>query len=208
MAFLVVLESMTPAERVAFILHDVFRLPLRGDRRASSAVPRPPAASWLPPAAAAAAPPTARRPPPPASPPSSATSGTPGRPSDIAALVALLDPDAVITADGGGQATAARHPIEGAGQVSRYLADIAAHTEDLTIIERTVNGPPGLIAQRGGTTVTVLAFGIEGTASRASGRSGTRTSSAPGPRADPPGARARAASRPGNRGPGRKSRNP
>ena len=25
MAFLVVLESMTPAERVAFILHDVFR---------------------------------------------------------------------------------------------------------------------------------------------------------------------------------------
>src|SRR5439155_2674198 len=27
MAFLVVLESMTPAERVAFILHDVFRYP-------------------------------------------------------------------------------------------------------------------------------------------------------------------------------------
>ena len=27
MAFLVVLESMTPAERVAFVLHDVFRYP-------------------------------------------------------------------------------------------------------------------------------------------------------------------------------------
>jgi RNA polymerase sigma-70 factor (ECF subfamily) len=27
MAFLVVLESMTPAERVAFILHDVFGYP-------------------------------------------------------------------------------------------------------------------------------------------------------------------------------------
>jgi hypothetical protein len=33
MAFLVVLESMTPAERVAFILHDVFGLPLRRHRR-------------------------------------------------------------------------------------------------------------------------------------------------------------------------------
>ena len=27
MAFLIVLESMTPAERVAFILHDAFRYP-------------------------------------------------------------------------------------------------------------------------------------------------------------------------------------
>jgi DNA-directed RNA polymerase specialized sigma24 family protein len=27
MAFLVVLETMTPAERVAFVLHDVFRFP-------------------------------------------------------------------------------------------------------------------------------------------------------------------------------------
>jgi RNA polymerase sigma-70 factor (ECF subfamily) len=30
MAFLVVLESMTPAERVAFVLHDVFRYPFTG----------------------------------------------------------------------------------------------------------------------------------------------------------------------------------
>ena len=112
-------------------------------------------------------PPQPRRPPPgrPHRPPVRPDPGDFGKAwqaSDIAALVALLDPDAVITADGGGQATAARHPIEGAGQISRYLAGIAAHTPDLTIIERTVNGQPGLIAQRGGTTVTVLAFGIEG----------------------------------------------
>ena len=31
---------------------------------------------------------------------------------------------------------------------------------DLTILERTVNGQPGLIAQRDGTTVTVFAFDI------------------------------------------------
>jgi RNA polymerase sigma-70 factor (ECF subfamily) len=161
MAFLVVLESMTPAERVAFILHDVFGYPFAeiagivgrtpaacrqlasSGRRRSHADHRPAA-------------PTARQ---------SALVrdfGKAWQASDIAALVALLDPDAVITADGGGQAAAARHPIEGAGQISRYLAGIAAHTEDLTIIERTVNGQPGLIAQRGGSTVTVLAFGIGG----------------------------------------------
>ncbi|BFO17987.1 hypothetical protein SHKM778_43750 [Streptomyces sp. KM77-8] len=49
MAFLVVLESMTPAERVAFVLHDVFRYPFaeiagvlgRTPRPASSSRPRP-----------------------------------------------------------------------------------------------------------------------------------------------------------------------
>ena len=80
---------------------------------------------------------------------------------DIAALVALLDPGATITADGG-QATAALRPIEGAGQVARYLANLAAHGPSLAIVERTVNGQPGLIAQRNGTTVTVFAFGITG----------------------------------------------
>jgi RNA polymerase sigma factor (sigma-70 family) len=45
MAFLVVLESMTPAERVAFILHDVFRYPF-GEGPRSSAVRRRHVASW------------------------------------------------------------------------------------------------------------------------------------------------------------------
>ena len=161
MAFLVVLESMTPAERVAFILHDVFGYPFAeiagivgrtpaacrqlasSGRRRSRAAHRPAA-------------PTARQ---------SAlvrNFGKAWQASDIAALVALLDPDAVITSDGGGQAIAARHPVKGAGLVSRFLAGIAAHADDLTVAERTVNGQPGLIAQHGGTTVTVLAFGIEG----------------------------------------------
>jgi RNA polymerase sigma-70 factor (ECF subfamily) len=79
---------------------------------------------------------------------------------DIAALIALLDPDAIITADGGGLATAALHPIEGAEQVARYLAELAGRPPALTILERTVNGQPGLIAQHNGTTVTVFAFDI------------------------------------------------
>jgi RNA polymerase sigma-70 factor, ECF subfamily len=161
MAFLVVLESMTPAERVAFILHDVFGYPFAeiaaivgrtpgACRQLASSGRRRSRAAHHPAA------PTARQ--------SAIVRDfrNAWQSSDIAALVALLDPDAVITADGGGQATAARHPIEGAGQIGRYLAAIAAHTPGLTVIERTVNGQPGLIAQRGGSTVTVLAFGING----------------------------------------------
>jgi RNA polymerase sigma factor (sigma-70 family) len=59
MAFLVVLETMTPAERVAFVLHDVFRYPFAEVAeivgRTPDPGPRPPAASWPPPPAIASA---------------------------------------------------------------------------------------------------------------------------------------------------------
>ena len=45
MAFLIVLESMTSAERVAFILHDVFRYPF-GDVAEIVGPPPEPVASW------------------------------------------------------------------------------------------------------------------------------------------------------------------
>jgi RNA polymerase sigma factor (sigma-70 family) len=161
MAFLVVLESMTPAERVAFILHDVFGYPFA---EIAGIVGRTPAACRQLASSGRRRSRAAHRPAAPTARQSALVRdfGKAWQASDIAALVALLDPDAVITSDGGGQATAARHPVEGAGLVSRFLAGIAAHADDLTVIERTVNGQPGLIAQRGGTTVTVLAFGIDG----------------------------------------------
>jgi RNA polymerase sigma factor (sigma-70 family) len=161
MAFLVVLESMTPAERVAFILHDVFGYPFAEIARI---VGRTPAACRQLASSGRRRSRAARRPAVPTARQSALIRdfSSAWQSSDIAALVALLDPDAVLTADGGGQATAALNPIEGAGKVSRYLAGIAARAPGLTVIERTVNGQPGLIAQHGGTTVTVLAFGIEG----------------------------------------------
>jgi hypothetical protein len=82
---------------------------------------------------------------------------------DISALIGLLDPDATVIADGGGLASAALRPIEGAEQIARYLADLAARTPDeVTILERTVNGQPGLVAQVNGVTVAVYAFQIAG----------------------------------------------
>jgi RNA polymerase sigma-70 factor (ECF subfamily) len=161
MAFLVVLESMTPAERVAFILHDVFGYPFAEIARIVGRTPaacRQLASSGRRRIRAARAPavPTARQ--------AAIVRDFKNawRIGDIAALVALLDPDATVTADGGGLAPAALHPVEGAEQIGRYLADIAARGPDLTILERSVNGQPGLVAEDDGTVVTVFAFDVAG----------------------------------------------
>jgi len=65
-----------------------------------------------------------------------------------------------MTADGGGLVSAALRPIEGGEQVARYLTDLAGRATSLTLLERTVNGQPGLVAQQDGVTVTVFAFDI------------------------------------------------
>ena len=64
-------------------------------------------------------------------------------------------------ADGGGLVSAALRPIEGAEQIARYVVEIAGRApSSVTILERTVNGQPGLVAQQDGVTVTVFAFDI------------------------------------------------
>lgn len=79
---------------------------------------------------------------------------------DIDALIGLLDPEASTIADGGGQVSAAPHPIEGREQSAHYLLDLARRFPHLTMLERTVNGQLGLVAQHNGITVTVMAFNI------------------------------------------------
>jgi RNA polymerase sigma factor (sigma-70 family) len=161
MAFLVMLESMTPAERVAFILHDVFRYsfaevagivgrtPAACRQLASSARRRIRASQGLPAPAAQQA----------------------GlvrdfkqawETGDINALIGLLDPTATMTADGGGLVNAALRPVEGGEQIARYVADLASRAPRLAFLERTVNGQPGLVAQQDGVTVTVFAFDVAG----------------------------------------------
>jgi RNA polymerase sigma-70 factor (ECF subfamily) len=46
--------------------------------------------------------------------------------------------------------------------VTRYAVDIAGRVPDLTILERRVNGQPGLVAQQDGVTVVVMAFDVAG----------------------------------------------
>ena len=160
MAFLVVLESMTPAQRVAFILHDAFGYSFA---EVAGIVGRTPAACRQ---LASSARRRIRATQPPA-PPVTRQAGIvrdfkqAWEAKDINALLGLLDPDATVIADGGGLASAAPRPIEGAEQIARYLADLAARTSgNVTILERTVNGQPGLVAEQDGITVTVFAFDI------------------------------------------------
>jgi hypothetical protein len=81
---------------------------------------------------------------------------------DIGALVGLLDPAVTATGDGGGLATAALKPVVGGAEVARGIVDVASRAPDMTLLERAVNGQPGLIAQLDGVTVTVFAFDIVG----------------------------------------------
>jgi hypothetical protein len=79
---------------------------------------------------------------------------------DIAALIGLLDPGVTAIADGGGLVSAVLHPIEGGEQVARLCVDVASRAPNLTLLERAVNGQPGLVAQQDGVTVTVFAFDV------------------------------------------------
>jgi hypothetical protein len=161
MAFLVVLESMTPAERVAFILHDVFRFSFA---EVAEIVGRTPAACRQ---LASSARRRIR---------ASQASATPPaqqagivrdfkqawEAKDIGALIGLLDPDATAIGDGGGLVSAELRPIQGGEQVARACVDLVARAPDLTLLERTVNGQSGLVLQHHGDTVAVLAFAVAG----------------------------------------------
>ncbi|MEU3452898.1 RNA polymerase sigma factor SigJ [Micromonospora sp. NPDC006766] len=159
MAFLVVLESMTPAERVAFVLHDVFRYSFA---EVAEIVGRTPAACRQ---LASSARRRIRASQAPAT-PAAQQAGIvrdfkmAWEAKDIDALVGLLDPNVTVVADGGGLASTMARPLEGREQVARYAIDIARRVPDMMFLERTVNGQPGLIAQQDGVTVTVLAFRI------------------------------------------------
>jgi RNA polymerase sigma factor (sigma-70 family) len=160
MAFLVMLESMTPAERVALILHDVFRYPFADVARITGRTPaasRQLASSARRRIRASQAPAT----------PAARQAGLvrdfkrAWEAKDIAALIGLLDPGVTMIADGGGLASAALRPVEGGERVARYIVNLASRTPgNVTLLERTVNGQPGLVAQADGVTVTVLAFDI------------------------------------------------
>jgi RNA polymerase sigma factor (sigma-70 family) len=162
MAFLVVLESMTPAERVALILHDVFRYPFADVAQITGRTPaacRQLASSARRRIRACRAPaaPAARQ------------AGLirafrqAWEAQDIHALIGLLDPGATMVADGGGLATTFLRPIEGSEQIARAWVEIASHLPaNMTILERTVNGQPGLVARQDGAIVTVFAFDVAG----------------------------------------------
>ena len=159
LALLVVLDALTPAERLAFVLHDMFAVPFdeiapivgrspdaarqlasRGRRRVrgEAAVPdadvdtqRKVVDAFL----------------------------AASREGDFDALVALLDPDVVLRADVGAAAGALRE-VHGAETVARQASTFARL--GLAFLPARVNGVAGGVSLRDGRPFSVAAFTVRG----------------------------------------------
>ena len=157
MALLVVLESMTPAERVAFVLHDVFkytfpeiaeivgRTPAACRQLASSArrrVHRSPITHVAPDEHAAVVRSFKRA----------------WETGDLASLIGLLDPNATAITDGGGVVGASVEPLIGAEAVAQFFVGVHRRQPDLKVREAQVNGELGLVATGEGRTLAVIAI--------------------------------------------------
>lgn len=152
-AMLVVMETLTPAERVALVLHDVFDLPF--DRIAEVLGSTPAASRKLASRARARVAAVEERP--------RASKAETERvlkafkaaadAGDMARLVALLHPDAVYVGDGGGKVAAARVPVHGAERIALLtVRQIEIRRPDaFRVVE--VNGRPALATYRGGELV-------------------------------------------------------
>lgn len=160
LAMLVVLETLPPAERLAFVLHDVFAVPF--DEIAEITERSPTAARKL--ASRARHRVRAEAPVPDADLDrqwklldafSSAS-----RDGDFEALMALLDPDIVLREDDGTKRPAASLVIRGA----RAVAERAASFAHLGPVAHPalVNGAAGVVVAPGGRPFAVLAFTIVG----------------------------------------------
>jgi RNA polymerase sigma-70 factor, ECF subfamily len=146
LALLVVLETLTPSERVAFVLHDVFAVPFeeiapivgrsstaarqlasRARRRVQGVAPvpdrdlreqRPVVDAFL-----AAV-----------------------RNGDFEGLLAVLDPDVVLRADGGARWAGASRELRGAEVVARSAVTITRRLTGFVVEHALVNGTPGIVS--------------------------------------------------------------
>ncbi|MFD6990292.1 sigma-70 family RNA polymerase sigma factor [Streptomyces sp. NPDC059943] len=158
LALLVVLDTLTPAERLAFVLHDMFAVPF--DDIAPMIERSPAAARQLAS--------RARRRVKGASPVPEADLArrrhvveaflAASRGGDFEALVTLLDADVILRADRAAGPTPAPLLLRGAQQVGKG-ASMAAERVRFTQ-SALVNGSPGLVMAPGGRLFLVLAFTI------------------------------------------------
>jgi RNA polymerase sigma-70 factor (ECF subfamily) len=159
MALLIVLESLTPAERVAYVLHEVFAVPFA---EIAEAVGRSPAATRQLAASARRHVRELRRRPAPLSEHDRLVSAfrTACENGDLDELIRILDPDVVSVSDGGGRVRAALRPVVGADKVARFILGVLAKAGPAVAIEqREVNGQTGFAVTEAGTVTGVVALG-------------------------------------------------
>ncbi len=147
-ALVLALERLTPLERAAFLLHDVFDMPfaevaetlgksveacrqLAARGRIHVAEERPRAKSTAEEGQALAS-----------------AFLKASRAGDMAGLVAILAPDAVFRADGGGVRPAAMRPLFGAGRIANFfgrMIRLNLPVEPRSASFVTINGLPGFV---------------------------------------------------------------
>ena len=162
-ALMVMLETLSPPERTAWVLHDLFdmeftevarvvgrtpaavrQLAARARKRVAAGTPRLEVDRGTHEAVVAAF----RR----------ASIG-----GDLPTLMAMLDPAVRLTSDGGGQVRAARRPVHGAARVARMLVGMArflrAQRQPAPVM---VNGAPGLAVLEGDDCDFVISLTLDG----------------------------------------------
>ena len=180
-ALLLTLDRLSPLERAAFLLHDVFDFSFR---EVASGLERSEAACRQLAARArehvlAARPRGATAPP--------ARSGAidakhaqllsafaaATQSGDLQALTLLLASDVRVVTDGGGKVRAALNVIDGADRVAQFLIEVTRKRPDawwrdeFTVRFASVNGLPGVIVDAPEGVVQTAAFEIEGDVIRA-----------------------------------------
>lgn len=159
MAFLVLLESLTPVERAVFLLREVFGY---GYDEISHVVDKS-EANCRQIARRAREAVAARRPRFESS--REQEERLAGRfveacqSGDMEGLLGLLSEDVTLYSDGGGKARAALNPIRGSERVARFLLGILSKVpSDFSVRTTKVNGEPGILGYEGGrpTSVTTL----------------------------------------------------
>lgn len=159
MALMVVLEALTPGERVAFVLHDVFGYPFE---EVAAMVGRTPQACRKLASSARRHVAEERRRPAPADQRRQVVESflAACRSGDVASLMSRLDPDAVATMDGGGHVRAALRPVVGADRVARFLIGALGKSEDLQLdVEHDV-AESRLVLRRDGEVAAVASIDV------------------------------------------------
>jgi RNA polymerase sigma factor (sigma-70 family) len=162
LALLVVLDTLTPAERLAFVLHDMFELPFE---EIAPMVGRTPAAARQ---LASRARRRVKGAEVPAPDPDLARQRdvvdaffAAARGGDFDALVAVLDPDVVLRIDAGAQRPAASMAIRGAAAVARRaLSGLTSALPAVHLRPALVNGAAGVVVTRRGRPITVMGFTV------------------------------------------------
>ena len=164
MAFLVILETLAPAERAAFLLHDVFdyeyaeiaRIIQKSEANCRQMVHR--ARERI----------SARhqryKPTPEETERITSRFLQTTRDGDLTGLMELFAEDAVMVSDGGGKVRAALNPVHGAQSVARFILGVVKKNEGWEAVHALteVNGEPGFITSFAGRPIAATVLGIRG----------------------------------------------